>query len=98
MAHRLAPKAELDLDDIWHYVATNASIETADRLVDSLTMRFFLLSRYPRVGRRRDHLRPGIRSVPVGEYIVLYRLEGEDVLILRVVRGRRDLEALLLEE
>jgi toxin ParE1/3/4 len=98
MAHRLAPKAELDLDDIWHYVATHASIETADRVVDSLTTRFFLLSRYPRVGRRRDHLRPGIRSFPVGECIVLYRLEGEDVLILRVVRGSRDLEALLLEE
>jgi plasmid stabilization system protein ParE len=44
MAHRLAPRAELDLDDIWHYLATNASIETADRLVDSLTTRFFLLS------------------------------------------------------
>jgi toxin ParE1/3/4 len=98
MAHRLAPRAELDLDDIWHYLATNASIETADRVVDSLTTRFFLLSRYPRVGRRRDHLRPGIRSFPVGEYIVLCRLEREDVLILRVVRGSRDLEALLLDE
>jgi toxin ParE1/3/4 len=98
MAHRLAPRAELDLDDIWHYLATNASIEVADRLVDSLTTRFFLLSRYPRVGRRRDHLRPGIRSFPVGEYIVLYRLERDDVLILRVVRGSRDLEALLLDE
>ena len=52
---------------------------------------------YPRAGRRRDDLRPGIRSFPVGEYVVLYRLDGEDALIQRVVRGSRDLEALLRE-
>jgi plasmid stabilization system protein ParE len=28
-------------------------------------------------------------------YVVLYRVEGDDVVIDRVVRGRRDLEALL---
>jgi toxin ParE1/3/4 len=47
------------------------------------------------VGRRRDEdLRPGLRSFPVGEYVIIYRVEGEDVLILRVIRGSRDLEAL----
>jgi toxin ParE1/3/4 len=98
MAHRLAPEAESDLDELWHYVASSSSIEIADRLVDSLTTRFFLLAKYPRAGRRRDDLRPGIRSFPVGNYIVLYRLDGEDVLIQRVVRGSRDLEALLHDE
>jgi plasmid stabilization system protein ParE len=36
-----------------------------------------------------------MRAFPVGEYIVLYRAEGDDVLIQRVVRGSRDLETLL---
>ena len=97
MAHRLAPEAEADLDELWYYVASNGSVEIADRLVDSLTTRFFLLGVYPRAGRRRDDLRPGIRSFPVSEYVVLYRLDGENVLIQRVVRGSRDLEALLHE-
>jgi hypothetical protein len=43
MAHRLSPEAESDLDELWHYVASNGSVELADRLVDSLTTRFFLL-------------------------------------------------------
>ena len=94
MAHRLAPEAKADLDEIWFYVASNSSIETADRFVDSITARFVLLATHPRAGRRRDNLRPGIRSFGVGEYIVLYRVEGGDVLIQRVVRGSRDLEAL----
>jgi plasmid stabilization system protein ParE len=30
----------------------------------------------------------------VGEYIIIYRVEDGDALILRVVHGRRELEAL----
>ncbi len=97
MAHRLAPEARTDLDELWYYIASNASVETADRLVDSITARFFLLATHTRVGRRRDDLRAGTRAFPVGEYVVLYRVEGDDVLIQRVVRGSRDMEGLLRE-
>ena len=30
----------------------------------------------------------------VGEYVIVYCIEDEDVLILRVAHGRRDIEAL----
>ncbi len=96
MGHRLAPEAEAELDDIWYYVAKESgSIEIADRLIDSITERFFLLSSHPHVGRRRDDdLRPGLRSFPVGEYVIIYRIANVDVLILHVARGSRNLEAL----
>jgi toxin ParE1/3/4 len=96
MAHRLTPEAEAELDDIWYYIAKEShSIDVADRVIDSLTDRFFLLATYPHVGRRRDEdLRPGLRSFPVGEYVIIYRVEGEDVLILHVIRGSRNIEAL----
>ena len=96
MAHRLAPEAEAELDDIWYYIATESgSAEIADRLIDSITDRFFMLARHPHIGRRRDtDLRPGLRSFPVGQYVLIYRIEGEDVLILHVVRGSRDIKAL----
>jgi hypothetical protein len=36
MAHRIAPSAETDLDDIWLYVAKESgSIEIANRLIDT---------------------------------------------------------------
>jgi toxin ParE1/3/4 len=92
MAHRLAPQAETDLDDIAYYVfRETGSIEIAERLIDSITDRFALLGKYPHAGRRRDDLRQGLRGFPVGRYVILYRVEGEDALILRVVHGRRDL-------
>ena len=96
MAHRIAPEAEAELDDIWYYIAKESgSIEIADRVIDSVTGRFFLLARFPQMGRRRDEdLRPGLRSLVVGEYVIIYRLEVEEVFILHVLRGSRDLKAL----
>lgn len=97
MAHRLAPEAETELDGIWYFVAREScSVDIADRVIDSITGGFFLLATHPHLGRRRDEdLRPGLRSFPVGEYVIIYRVEGEDVLILHVIRGNRDIEALL---
>lgn len=48
MPHRAAPEVEAELDDIWYYVAKESgSIEIADRLIDSITDRFFLLCPLP---------------------------------------------------
>lgn len=96
MGHLRTPLADSDLDGIWYYVATESgSAEVADRLVDSITERFFLLGDYPHIGRRRDEdLRPGLRTFPVGKYIVIYRIQGGDALILRVVHGSRQINAL----
>jgi hypothetical protein len=44
MTHRLAPEAKADLVERWYYVAGEGSSEAADRLVDSRTARFLLLS------------------------------------------------------
>ena len=96
MAHRVAPQAAADLDGIWYYVAIESgNAEIADRFVDSITERFLLLAGHPYLGRPRDDdLGIGLRSFPVGEYVIVYLVENEDVLILRVVHGRRDLEEL----
>jgi toxin ParE1/3/4 len=98
MGHRRAPHADSDLDEIWYYVASKSgSLDIADRLVDSITDRFFLLASHPNIGRARDEdLRLGLRSFPVGEYVIIYRVEEDDVLILRVLRGSRDISGLFL--
>ena len=38
---------------------------------------------------------PGLRTFPVGRYIIIYRVEGDDVLISHVIPGDRDIEPLL---
>ena len=97
MAHRRTLQADSDLDDIWYYVASKSgSLDIADRFVYSITDRFFLLASHPNIGRARDgDLRPGLRNFPVGDYVIIYRIQDEDIVILRVVRGSRNIEALL---
>lgn len=97
MAYRLAPRVEVELEEIWYFIATKSgSLEIADRLIDSITDRFFLLATHPYIGRRRDKdLRVELRSFSLGEYLILYRIEDVDVLILHVLHGRRDLEVIV---
>jgi toxin ParE1/3/4 len=96
MRLRIAPQAEADLDSIWHYIATeSASLETADRFLDSLTSRFFLLAGHPYLGRSREReFGSATRSLAVSEYVIIYTLEDSALAILRVVHGRRDLESI----
>jgi toxin ParE1/3/4 len=95
MAHFLSKEAEQDLDDIAYYIANaSGSLTIAERLILSLTARFSLLARHPRLGRQRDELRPGARSFPVGNYIIVYAIAGTDVRILRVIHGSRNIAAL----
>lgn len=92
MAFRVSPETEAELDDIWLYIArASGSIDIANRLIDSITERFRLLGRHPQIGRHRDDLRPGLRSFAAGEYVIIYRVEEQDALILHVMRGSRDL-------
>ena len=57
--------------------------------------RFWLISRHQHIGRGRDEdLRSGLRSFPVGKHDIIYRAEDEDVVILLVLRGSRDMETL----
>ena len=89
MPYRLSALAEQDVEEIWSYVAEDASPETADRLIDAIFDRFELLAEQPRMGRNRPEFGEAVQSVVVESYVIYYRYEG-DVLIARVLHGRRD--------
>ena len=98
MAHRRAPDADNDLEDIWYHITIeSSSAAAADRVIDHIVERFLLLARHPRLGRRRDELRAGLRSFPVSPYLIIYRIVNGDILILRVLHGRRDIGAILID-
>jgi toxin ParE1/3/4 len=89
MAYRLSALAESDLAEIWSYVAEDASPARADQLIDAIFDLFELLVEQPRLGRNRSEFGQGVRSFVVESYVICYRHDG-DVLIARVLHGRRD--------
>jgi toxin ParE1/3/4 len=50
---------------------------------------------YPASGRLRDELRPGVRSFPVGSYVVFYRAVAGTIEVLRVLHESRDIDTAL---
>jgi toxin ParE1/3/4 len=87
--------AELDIDEIWHYIAQD-STQNADRFVDRLyQMCREVLAPNPMVGHSRDDLALGLRShVFSRRYLIFYQPIENGVEIIRVVHGSRDIEPL----
>ena len=90
MRIHVSKEAEQDLDEIFVYWAERASPEVADRLIDALTSRFWLLGEYPEMGRQCEDLAHGVRCFPAGKYLVYYRKGEPGVEILHVFHGARD--------
>lgn len=87
-AARRGYQAELDAIEIWVHVARRDSA-AADRLVDRFTAVMERLAGQPLMGRAADHLLPGLRSFPSGEYLIFYRPDEEGVCVVRILHGAR---------
>ncbi|MDX2005359.1 MAG: type II toxin-antitoxin system RelE/ParE family toxin [Meiothermus sp.] len=90
------PQAEVDLLEIWSFIS-RADFETADRYLDWINSNLELLATQPLMGRARDELRPGLHSLPVGNYVIFYTPLEDGVRVERIVRGSRDLGKLFEE-
>ncbi len=82
-----------DLADIWAYIAEDSPAH-ADRYIDLLDKKFSQLARHPRTGRARPELFAGLRSFPLGSYVIFYLSPKSGIEIVRVLHGARDVEAL----
>ena len=93
---RVSPNAQAELDSIWLHIARESgSTDIATRVTDSISDRFALPSQYPYAGRRRDDLRPGLRSFAAGDHVIIYRVEEDRIVIAHVFHGSRDIAGLL---
>ncbi len=90
---KLAEEAEADLVEIWIFIAQD-SVEAADQFLDRIYDTCQSLARSPDMGRDRSDLVRGIRSFPVGTYLVFYRKSRRGIEVARVLSGFRDLPPL----
>lgn len=92
-----SPAAEADLLTIWIYLAREASEFRTDEQVLQIRQASERLSEWPKSGRTRDELVRGMRSIVAASYLIFYRLAADAVQIVRVLHGRRDVEAVFTE-
>ena len=90
--------ALLDLDEIAEYIALDDPL-AASRYVQRVLDRVERLEGHPNSGKRpRELPRSPYREVVVPPCRVFYRIEGEAVYILYVMRSERLLRAYLLDQ
>ena len=93
-------QARIDLLDIYELIGIEHSA-AAERYFDRIELLANLLRDQPRLGVSRHDIAPGVRILVERPYLILYRLDPdhpvgpvEEVEIVRVVDGRRDLKEL----
>lgn len=93
-----------DVNGIWESIATPSDLwgtTNAEHLADArafaekLEQLCHLLTLHPEIGRRRSNLQDGIRSLLFQRYVIFYRIRGNCVEVLRVLRASREVDAVV---
>jgi toxin ParE1/3/4 len=85
---RRTAQAEEDLIRIWNYIGRD-SPRAADRPLDRLNAKSLALVRNPKLGMAREDIAVGVRHLPVGNYLILYRIVSDGIEVVRYVHGKR---------
>jgi toxin ParE1/3/4 len=88
---------DADLFDIAVRIAEH-NPPAADALIDVFHRKFGLLAEFPSMGRQRPELGEGIRSLPIGNYMVFYRPVDDGIELIRVLHGSRNARRQLRHE
>lgn len=93
---RFSPSARQDLREAYFWIADRSSEETALRFVTRIETACAGLDRFPKRGTRRDDLLPGLRVFGLDHRVTIaFRIDGNQVTILRALYGGRDLSQAL---
>jgi toxin ParE1/3/4 len=84
--------ADDDLLQIVRYLAERHPA-AARGVAEEIDRKFSGLTYFPLMGRDRRSLGAGVRSIVAGTYVIFYRVEPDRVVIMRVLHGRRDIDA-----
>ncbi len=93
---RYLEQARRDLLQIKRYIARESGSDAiALRFTETLRQRCQQLATLPgTMGRARPELAEGIRSIPFGNYVILFRYRGQLLEIVTIIEGHQDIDDL----
>lgn len=89
-SYRLSKAADADIAAIAEYTIEAFGVEQAIAYRNGLIEAFKFLAEFPRAARERYEIDPPVRAHPYKSHMVVYVIEGDDVLILGVRHGHED--------
>ena len=90
--YHLSKDADQDLAEIYEYSILNFGLMTAREYYAGLIQTFENLCDNLHIGRLRSEIRPDLRSITYHNHVVFYRVAHDEIIILRVLHGSRDVK------
>jgi len=95
------PNSLMDITEIFEYVYLNDSLEKAHKLISKIEGSILSLGEFPFRGHSISELenlsKKNYREIHYKPYRIIYKIEDENVYIMAVLDGRRNIRELLLE-
>ena len=86
---RTTAHADTDIRSIAQRIARDNN-NAAAKWIDDLDREFSKIAQTPGIGTDRSDLRPNLRSVAFGKYLLFFTYSRTRVIITRVIHGARD--------
>lgn len=87
---RFTPDARADLDGIIVYTLERFGIAQAQTYRAGFEKFFEILATYPQAGSDQSDIRPGLRRIVHQAHAIYYRVEGDNIVIGRILGPGQD--------
>tara|TARA_Y100000815_G_C13079018_1_gene401193 strand:- start:221 stop:514 length:294 start_codon:yes stop_codon:yes gene_type:complete len=91
----LSKKTQEDIDAIYDFGVHKFGGDHALNYLIELRAHFELLLSNPEIGKQRGEIKDGLYSLPYASHIIFYRILKNQLKIVRVLHGSRDLRKFL---
>ncbi len=85
-------RAKQDLKSVGTFIARDNPVR-AQSFVREIRSYIFSLAEFPHKGVAREDVRPGLKMIAFGPYLIFYTVTAGDVRVERVVHSARDRSA-----
>ena len=93
----LSPEAVSDLQNIYDFTVGEWGEAQAEKYLNEIYIVFERLAQNSGIGRLRAELSDGLRSISTGAHIIFFLPLQNDVAIVRVLHGARDVESVFAQ-
>lgn len=90
-----AAQAVDDLRGVFHYIEAAGNPLAALRYTNDVANRAERLADFPRVGRSREDILTGLRTLPFRSALIVYQVSDNSIRLLRILHQQRDIESIL---
>ena len=92
MTYRTTRRCDLDIIEIYGRGVAKFGVDQAERYHEGLIATFDLLANNPRIARERFELKPPVRLHAYRAHMIVYVIETDGILIVRILHGHQDWE------